>query len=99
MSTLSSSSKKAGMDQRPTQFEKRVTADLTAALTQPLQEFDMRVVAVQASQADLVKEMDRLTSGEYARSCFGELDHMDMMSSDSKHERCGLRSMSYGREM
>ncbi|KAJ3107622.1 hypothetical protein HDU97_003616 [Phlyctochytrium planicorne] len=33
-----------------------------AVLTQPLLEFDMRVVAAQSTQAELVKEMDKLAS-------------------------------------
>ncbi|KAJ3314944.1 hypothetical protein HDU76_002289 [Blyttiomyces sp. JEL0837] len=43
-------------------FQVKVAKSLAQVLTQPIFELDMRVVAVQASQAELLKEIDRLTA-------------------------------------
>ncbi|KAJ1539763.1 hypothetical protein HK405_012454 [Cladochytrium tenue] len=43
-------------------FVRAMSSGIAGVLTQPVVELDMRVVAVQAAQAELMREMDRLTA-------------------------------------
>ncbi|KAJ3401591.1 hypothetical protein CcCBS67573_g06413 [Chytriomyces confervae] len=48
------------MDQSGATFINNVSGEFAATLTRVVYEMDMKAVAVQAAQADLIREMDRL---------------------------------------
>ncbi|KAI9333776.1 hypothetical protein DFJ73DRAFT_853693 [Zopfochytrium polystomum] len=46
----------------PSAFEGALAQGIAGVISQPIIELDMRVVAVQSTQAELMKEMDKLTA-------------------------------------
>ncbi|KAJ3072839.1 hypothetical protein HDU98_002810 [Podochytrium sp. JEL0797] len=54
-----------------------MTKDLSSALTHIVYELDMKVIAAQSSQAELVKEMDRLGAELQAMSAASEASTID----------------------